>query len=254
MGLFSKKPKTVTVTSEITKSRILNENSDFFVQEIYKTLRTNIMFALPHTDETPSGKVIVFSSAIPGEGKTTVCINTAITIAQTGAKVLLIDADLRIPKFHKYFGINGKKGLSDVLGGFCKLNEAVVAIDEHGMDCIPAGQIPPNPAELLASQTTVSLLEELKGIYDYILIDTPPITVVTDALAISPASSGMVLIVREGKTTHTVLKSALKSLEFANVKVLGIINNSVVMGETSYGGPLSKYNYSKAYRYNYKKQ
>ena len=114
MGLFSKKSKTVTVTSEITKSRILNKDSDFFVQEIYKTLRTNIMFALPHTDETPSGKVIVFSSAIPGEGKTTVCINTAITIAQTGAKVLLIDADLRIPKFHKYFGINGKKGLSDV--------------------------------------------------------------------------------------------------------------------------------------------
>lgn len=252
MGLFSKKPVTIDVTSTVEKARILNKDSDFIVQETYKTLRTNIMFALPTTDDS-KGKVIVFSSGIPGEGKTTVCINTAITFAQTGAKVLLIDADLRIPKFHKYFSINGKTGFSDVLGGFCKTEQAIVSIPEYNMDCIPAGQIPPNPAELLASQKTVAVLDELKEKYDYILIDTPPITVVTDALAISPASSGMVVVTMERKTTRSTLRETLKALEFANVKVLGLINNGAFSNDTTYGKPFRKYKYSRSYRYNYKK-
>ncbi len=252
MGFFSKKPVTINVASTVEKARILNKDSDFIVQETYKTLRTNIMFALPTTDDN-KGKVIVFSSGIPGEGKTTVCINTAITFAQTGAKVLLIDADLRIPKFHKYFGINGKTGFSDVLGGFCKTEQTIVSIPEYNMDCIPAGQIPPNPAELLASQKTVSVLEELKEKYDYILIDTPPITVVTDALAISPASSGMVIVTMERKTSRSTLRETLKALEFANIKVLGLINNGAFSGDATYGKPFGKYNYSKDYRYNYRK-
>ena len=208
----------------IEKSRVLNKLTPFVVKETYKALRTNIMFALPENNED-TGEIIIFTSAIPGEGKTTVCINTAITFAQTGAKVLLIDSDLRRPKHHKYFEISSDVGFSDVLGGFSKIEDVTVHIKAHNLDCVPCGHIPPNPTELLASKKTSDLLEELKKKYDYIFIDTPPINVVTDALALAPIVSGVALVIREKYTTHAAFRRILQSLQFANAKILGIVDN-----------------------------
>jgi len=255
MKLFKRKSHAATPTSSVDKSRILNPESPFMVKETYKTLRTNIMFALPNLDEEPDGKIIVFTSAVPGEGKTTVCLNTAITFAQTGAKVLLIDSDLRIPKLHKYFGIDGKSGFSDVLGGFANVQSVITPIKDYNLDCIPGGQIPPNPAELLGSKTTENLLDELKKIYDYIIIDTPPITLVADALSLSPLASGTVLIVREKYTPATAVREALQSLKFANAKILGIVNNCADVAQMGYSKPgfgsRYLYGYKQNYRYRY---
>lgn len=254
MGIFNKK-QTIAPTNVIDKSRLLTADSPFMVKETYKTLRTNIMFALPNENETGVGQVVLFTSAIPGEGKTTVCVNTAITFAQTGAKVLLIESDLRVPKLHKYFGIDGKIGFSDALGKFCDVNKAIVTIKEYNLDCIPGGQIPPNPAELLGSKTTSVILDELKKSYDYIFIDTPPIGVVTDALAVAPIVSGVVIIAREGYTPKTALKDMVQSLKFANAKVLGIIDNCANQNESFYmksGSPfryLNNYPYKNYYKY-----
>lgn len=237
MGIFKKKSAVSAPTSSIDKSRILHAESAFVVKETYKTLRTNIMFALPNNDEEPLGKVIVLTSAVPGEGKTTICLNTAITFAQTGAKVLLIDSDLRIPKIHKYFGIDGKTGFSDVLGGFANVQNVIVPIKEYNLDCIPGGQIPPNPAELLGSKTTANLLNELKQIYDYIIIDTPPVTVVADALALAPIASGVVLVAREKYTPNAAVREVIQSLKFANAKILGIVNNCAATSQLTYKKP-----------------
>lgn len=252
MKLFKKKAIAPTPTSSIDKSRVLNHESPFMVKETYKTLRTNIMFALPNNDEDPEGKVIVFTSAVPGEGKTTVCLNTAITFAQTGAKVLLIDSDLRIPKLHKYFGIDGKSGFSDVLGGFVNVQSVITPIKEHNLDCIPGGQIPPNPAELLGSKTTENLLSELKKIYDYIIIDTPPITIVADALSLAPIASGTVLIAREKYTPGNAIREVLQSLKFANAKILGIVNNCANISQMGYRTPGFGYKYLYGYKHGYR--
>lgn len=253
MSLFKRKSIAPTQTSAVDKSRILSEESPFMVKETYKTLRTNIMFALPNNEDNTDGKIIIFTSAVPGEGKTTVCINAAITFAQTGARVLLIDSDLRIPKLHKYFGIDGKTGFSDVLGGFANIQSVIVPIKEYNLDCIPGGQIPPNPAELLGSKTTENLLDELKKLYDYIIIDTPPITIVTDALSLAPLASGTVLIAREKYTPRTAVREVLQSLKFANAKVLGIVNNCADAGQIGYRktGFGSNYLYGRKYGYNH---
>ncbi|MBQ7040206.1 MAG: CpsD/CapB family tyrosine-protein kinase [Clostridia bacterium] len=252
MNIFKRKPITATQTVGIDKSRILNHDSAFVVKETYKTLRTNIMFALPNEDEEPNGKVIVFTSAVPGEGKTTVCLNTAITFAQTGARVLIIDSDLRIPKLHKYFGIDGKTGFSDVLGGFANVQSVITPIKEYNLDCIPGGQIPPNPAELLGSKTTANLLDELKKLYDYIIIDTPPVTVVADALALAPIASGTVIIAREKYTPNTSVREVLQALKFANAKVLGIVNNCANITQMGYRKSGFGYRYLYGYKQNYR--
>ncbi len=247
MNLPFKKRKPVK--SVIDKTRILDTNSPFMIKETYKSLRTNLMFALQNNHE--GGKVIVFSSAIPSEGKTTVCLNTAITFAQTGAKVLIVDSDLRIPKLHKYLGVDGKRGFSNVLGGFLEWKDVVSHIEDYNIDCIAGGHIPPNPAELLSSKTTTNVISELKQNYDYIFIDTPPVSIVTDAIAIASLASGVVLVTRENYTPHTAIKDVLNSFQFANIKLLGMINNCSMLSEFSYKNPYGSKHRLIKYRSSY---
>lgn len=236
MGLLKRKnsKKSKVIKSAVDKTRVIDKYAPFMIQETYKSLRTNLMFAMQSDGE--GGKVIVFTSAIPSEGKTTVCINTAITFAQTGAKVMIIDSDLRIPKLHKYFDIDGKVGLSNVLGGFVNCADVITHIEKYNIDCIPGGHIPPNPAELLSSKAMEDTLSELKSKYDYIFIDTPPVTIVTDAVSIAPHACGVALVVREKYTPHAAVSDVLKTFRFANVKVLGIIDNCSKSSDASYGG------------------
>lgn len=235
----SKKTKKAT---ELALSPILGDNTSSTIKEAYKITRTNIMFSLSNLEGC---KTIVVASALPGEGKTTSCLNLATAFAQTGAKVLVIDADLRKPRVHKYVDKENDLGLANLLGGFCKLDELKNIKTELGFDCITSGTLPPNPAELLSSKMMEELLSYLSEHYDYIFIDSPPITIVTDALILSKYVTGVILVVRQKYTTHDLIKKALSSLEFAEAKVLGLVLNDA---ERLYNG----YRYSK-YGYKYKR-
>lgn len=222
---------------------IINENTTFSVVEAYKTLRTNLMFAA----QNPGCKRIIITSTSPYEGKSTNCCNLGITLAQTNSNVLIIDCDLRKPTIHKFFKIKGIPGLSEVLAGMIDVKEVVQNTGYDKLKLICGGTIPPNPAELLGSDAMDELLYHLSAQYDYILLDTPPVNLVTDALALTTKTDGVVMVVRQGQTTHPELSRALASLKFANAKVLGTILNGVAKnGHYGY----SKQGYKK-YQYEY---
>jgi len=220
---------------------LVNQKSAFKIKEAYKTTRTNIMFSLASVEGC---KRVIVTSAVPGEGKTTSTLNIAKTFADTGAKVLVIDADLRKSKIHYYLELNNETGLSNVLGGFCKVDEAI-SESGQGFDCITAGPIPPNPAELLTSKTMADTLAYLSLKYDYIFIDTPPTTIVTDCTVISNQVNGVILVARQGYSNHDAVKKALDALNFVNAKILGFILNDAETHEGKY----YNYKYKRDYGY-----
>lgn len=222
---------------------LINEKTAFSVVEAYKTLRTNLMFATPN----PCCKQIIITSAIPQEGKSTNCCNLGVTLAQTNSNVLIIDCDLRNPAIHKFFQVKGIPGLSEILAGMNDADDAVQKTSYDKLSVICSGTIPPNPAELLGSTAMVELLYNLSLQFDYILLDTPPINLVTDALALTTMTDGVVLVVRQGQTTHPELGHALASLKFANAKVLGTILNGVARSG-HYGYRKKRY---RKYHYEY---
>lgn len=224
---------------------LVTDKTPFTVVESYKTARTNIIFTLGNT---PECKKIVVTSANPGEGKTTSALNLAIVFAQTGAKVLIIDADLRKPRIYRHLQLDKKDGLSDILCNFIDVDKAVHHIEQFGIDCITSGQIPPNPTELLSSDAMGEMLDKLSERYDYIFIDTPPSTIVTDAAVLSRFVHGVIVVVRQDYTIHESLEKARENLLFADAKILGYILNDISAKKYGYG----KY-YYRSYRYNYGK-
>lgn len=217
----------------------LNTHTPFTVKEAYKIARTNLMFSLPED----GCKVVAIASSFPGEGKTTTCVNMALSFAQSGKRVLIIDGDLRKAQIHHIFNQDNQIGLSNVLGGFAYITEAIKVLPEYSIHLVTAGNVPPNPAELLGSERMGKLLDQLKSAYDYIFIDTPPINLVTDAIILSSHLSGIVLVTRQGKTTHKDLNHAFEKLNYAKAKVLGMILTGEKQKHRSYGkyGKYSKY-------------
>lgn len=209
--------------SSFSDYKIIGQNSGFLVVEAYKTIRTNLRFALPKT----GCKKIIITSAMPQEGKSCNAVNLAITLSLTNARVLLIDCDMRKAALQKILKLDGNPGLSEVLAGMSRLNNAIREKESPSYNVICAGTIPPNPAELLGSNAMAEIIESLESEFDYILMDTPPLNIVSDALALSRISDGIILIVREGKTTHTELKRAIGNLEFAGAKLIGLILSDV---------------------------
>lgn len=228
------------------RKAILSDDTAFVAKESYKASRTNILFSVPNED---SCNVILFTSSVPGEGKTTTCVNTAISFAQTGAKVLLIEADLRRPKVSECFDKEITEGLSNVLAGFAEAEDVITHIEEYGVDVMGAGWIPPNPTELLSSKRVKTLLEELKSKYEYIFIDTPPVNTVTDAVVLTKYVNGVIVVVRSKYTMKQNLTKAVNTLKFSNAKILGfIVNDSYVSrSNTRYRGYKKYGNY---YYYN----
>ena len=258
-GSRSKKKNSrenTAATLKQSQAAILNKKTAFIIQEAYKTARTNIIFSVSGAVSNEC-KVIAVSSANPGEGKTTTTINLAITFAQTGAKVLLIDGDMRKPRIHQYLGVVKTNGLSTILSNQNFFDDVVFTSLRDGLDVLASGSIPPNPAELLSSDAMGGLLEKLKERYDYVFFDTPPITVVTDAVALSKFVDGVVLVVREGYTNHESIEHAINLLNIADAKVLGFFVNDVDPVGAGYGayrgyGGRYGYRYRYNYRYNYK--
>jgi capsular exopolysaccharide synthesis family protein len=230
-----------------TDSRfVLNKLTSFSVIEAYNSARTNLMFSL----STKKKKAVLVTSNAPGEGKSSTSINLAMTFAKTGAKILLIDADLRKPSVQAILGIKNSRGLSSLIGKFCSFEEAVNRDVTPNLDVICSGPIPPNPAELLTSAYVAELLAFFNRKYDYIFIDTPPIGVVSDALLLNYLVAGIVFVVKENSTTHNDIKNSLRSIDLAKGNLLGFIK----VGCKTSGGVLGrKYSYrNKKYNYEYR--
>jgi capsular exopolysaccharide synthesis family protein len=193
------------------------------ISESYRSLRTNIDYSA--IDEKI--QVIMVSSAGPGEGKTTTITNLAITYAQSERKVILIDADLRKPTAHHNFSISNRWGLSSVLSQQCTLEESIQSSSVPGLDVITSGTIPPNPAEMLGSNRMNAVIQQLRDMYDIILIDTPPLLAVTDAQIVATKSDGAIMVVDQGRVKRDIAKKAIQNLQTVNARILGVVLNNV---------------------------
>ena len=199
--------------------------------ESYRALRTSLL--LSNLGAPP--KVIMVTSALPQEGKTTTSINTAVVLSQKGVRVLLIDADLRRPSIHKTLGMGPRSGLSNVLTGSATLEQAIaVSPILPNLFVLPAGAPPPNPAELLASTNMRDVLNQLREQFDHIVVDTPPTLSVTDAVVLSPRADAIVLVIRSGQTTKHALRRSRDILMQVNARVAGVLLNAVDLTSPDY--------------------
>lgn len=189
--------------------------------EELRQLRTNIRFI----GATQALKTLVVTSSVPGEGKTTVATNLGLICAESGARVLLIDADLRLPKMADYLALDGSVGLANVLARQVDVDEAIQEWGEHGLKFLPAGSTPPNPSELLGSERMGALLATLRGQYDLIVLDTPPLLPVTDAAVLSEVADGTLFVVRYGKTRRGQISRAARILDGVGSRVIGCVLN-----------------------------
>lgn len=201
------------------------------IAEAYRTLRTNIQFS--NVDENL--KVLCVTSPGSSEGKTTTSCNLAEIFAQTGNRVLLIDGDLRKPRVHKVFKLSGTKGMTNLLAGQMKLDE-VIHVVGSGLTVIPCGPIPPNPSEILASNRMKELLDEFKQHYDVIIIDAPPVGLVTDSAVLSTIVDGTILVVASGKTEIENGRRAKQLLENVNARMIGVVMTMIPVTKNSYYG------------------
>ncbi|KST66008.1 chain-length determining protein [Mastigocoleus testarum BC008] len=196
----------------------------------FEMLQTNLSF----TSSDKTLKVLMVTSSVPGEGKSLVSANLAVTISQFGQRVLLIDGDMRRPRQHKLWKIHSFSGLSNLLVGKAELQNSIQK-PLATLDLLPAGKIPPNPGALVDSQSMVSLLEEAKKEYDFIIIDTPPLTAAADSLIFSKLVDGTLLVVRPGIATSDAVSAAKNQLEQSGQRVLGMALNGINR-DSQYGG------------------
>lgn len=204
----------------LSETDLITKNEDPALTEAIKAARTNLMYSLSGAEK---GRCIIVTSADTAEGKTTTSINLAVSLAQTQYKVLLIDADMRRPRMHTYLDVQNNEGLANYLGDFAGMDDVINRLDGTKLDYITAGEMPPNPTELLGSKNMQKLIEELKEQYDYILIDTPPVNLVADAMTLSALVENVLFVLKCGNSNIYDVDKALSSLEFANAKMLGFI-------------------------------
>ena len=201
------------------------------VAEAYRVLRTNIQFS---GLDKPI-KTLLVTSAGPSEGKSLTVSNLGVAFAQSGLKVVIIDCDMRKPKQHKYFEINNENGLSNILIGKLSLTDGLYDVGIEGLKLITTGPIPPNPSELLGSQRMKDFIEELSGMFDMVLVDTPPVVPVTDAALMAANMDGVLLVVASGQAKIEMTQKAKELLLNVNARIIGTVLNLVdVDGEDYY--------------------
>lgn len=228
--------------------RTLHENLEFTAKEQYKLLRTNLSFTIPAEVKCP---IIGMTSANRGEGKSTTAINLSYVLAESGKRVLLIDGDLRVPSIAKKMELAAAPGLSNLLMEQESLDLSVFRSSVlSNWYIVPSGELPPNPSELLGSRRMENLLKVLSEKFDYIIVDLPPVNLVSDALAISKLITGMIVVVKEDHTEKRELEQCYRQLSLSNVKVLGCVLNNAKTGRDAYGD-YHDYGYEYGYGYGY---
>ena len=246
-------------TLSVKDGALLTSKSPFLYREAYKSLRTNVMFAM--ASAPGKSKAIIVSSAEPNECKSTLSANLAVTLSELGVRVLLVDADLRNPTQHRIFKLPNVKGLSRLIVGIDKYEDAIYHDVVPNLDLITAGDRAPNPSELLGSENMADLFKVFEKDYEYIVVDTPPVNIVTDALMFVDLAAGVILAVREDVSTYKEIQKAVSNIEMTKTPVLGAViikskNDSGVldMVRNRYGkeGRYGKYGkYGKYGRYGY---
>ena len=249
---YGNRSSSKTRSDSIKKQAVIGKNISFVASEAYKLLRTKLQFSFVDEVVCP---VVGVSSALAGEGKSLSSVNLAYSLAQLDRKVLLIDCDMRRPSLSTKLPINKTPGLSNYLTGYGDIG-AVIQLcsldDEKSFDVISSGDNPPNPIELLSSSKMAKVLENLKRVYDYVILDLPPVGEVSDAMVAAKLTDGILLVVRQDYCNSVALSSAISQFEFIESRILGVVLNCV--GESTgkysrYGkGYYSKYSkYSKSY-------
>lgn len=234
------------------QKKILCADSPFVVKEAYNSIRTNLLF----TQQGEKCPIFVVSSPTANNGKSINAINMAISFAQMGKKTLLIDADMRNPTVHRMFSIPVKNGLSEILAGLTD-SITVSKTDIENLSLLTAGKIPPNPAELLSSARMDKLLEFVKAHYDCVLVDTPPINLVTDSTAFATKATGYIMVVKLITTDMQDVRTAVNSLKHIGAPIVGFVMNDVTASGKRYssyykrGYSRSKYYYNYNYKYDY---
>jgi polysaccharide biosynthesis transport protein len=231
----------------VDRDLIVHKMPKSSVAECCRTVRTNLMFMATSRPLTS----LVVTSPNPLEGKTTVAISLAITMAQSGNRVLLVDTDLRRPRVARAFGVGKDAGVTSILLGEHSLEEAIQPCEVMGLSLLPSGPIPPNPSELLQTPGFTNLIEQAAGKFDRVVFDSPPLTVVTDAAIIAPQVSGVILVVHSDRTTRDAVRSSTKQLATVNANLLGAVVNGVDLssnGRYGYGG---YYYYYRGHNYYY---
>jgi len=203
------------------KNLLLLENPKSHFAEAFRVLRTNIDFFSPDHQL----KTLLITSPGPGEGKSTTAANLALVMAQINKKIALIDTDLRWPSLHKVFGIKNETGLTNVLAGRASVESAIRKI--YGINLITAGPLPPNPSELLSSQRMEEIWKNLKQTYDLIIVDSPPVNLVSDAAIVAGKVDGTVLVIESGQTRIDCAREAKEQLQKVRANIIGVILNKV---------------------------
>jgi len=250
--MFSSTERKKTPTpSQQADGAMFGQKMTFAAKEAYKLLRTNLLFSLPETPEG-RGHVIGITSSLRGEGKSTTTVNLASTLAEQGERVLIVEGDLRLPSLHKKMKISPKPGLSNILVTWEEPEPYLQTVEVGRVDDVPitfdvlaAGDIPPNPSELIGSDRMKRRLEQLAGDYHFILLDLPPVTAVTDALVATKLVDGVIMVVRNEHTDSASLKEAMRQLKLVEAKILGFVYTCAGGASTGYR---KKYKY-RYYRY-----
>ncbi len=226
------------------KLLMVGPDAPFQFVEAYKSLRTNLEFL-----SASSGcKVILITSSVPEEGKSNVAINLATTMAAGGKKVVLVDGDLRKGSLSRYLHLNrNRPGISNVVANQCTLADALVRFKNVQFTLLPVGPLPPNPSEMLATPAVEALFKGLREYYDYVIVDTPPVSVVTDAAVMCRFADGAILVVRPGVTTTQGAQLSKKNLEAVHAHILGVVLNGY---DAKRAGHKDGYYYSYSYDYN----
>lgn len=208
------------------------------IAETYRSIRTNLQFAGAGREL----KYICFTSSVPGEGKSTTISNLALTLAQDGKKVLLVDCDLRKPVQHKIFGVINQ-GVTNCLAQDVPFAQVLHPEVFHNLDLLTSGPVPPNPSELIGSEKMDQLLQQAGKGYDYVLIDLPPVLAVTDAALLGNLADGVVLVVHSGQVAPEEVQEAKKRLQAGKANILGVVLNGVPRQHSGYGYGYGYYYY-----------
>lgn len=222
------------------------ENLSFAASEAYKLLRANLLFALP--DEGKS-RVVGITSSSPGEGKSTTALNLSYMLAEAGKKVLLLETDMRLPSIARRMDLAQSPGLSNLLAGISSTKEVIQDSGLHEkLKIMAAGDLPPNPSELLGSKRMQAVIEVLGSMYDFVMLDLPPVTEVSDAVVASRLTDGVIVVVRQGYADRRLLDESVRQLKYVDTKILGF-----VMTHSDSVSRKQKYSKSGYYGYSYQK-